>query len=304
MQMPARVLVAGIGDPGRDGMVLDVAVRLARQSEARLWLVHACAVPLLGGGPGVEVDPLQITAVLDAHRESFTSAVRDRYPEDALECVVELGPPHEVVAHHARALAADLVLVGAHARHGLMAGFLGTVAQRVLRASPAPVLVVRDGMLRPTRILLTTDLSPQSAAVHERGLDLVEEFLRPGQAELRSLMVLGAAVVPSLVPTPVMDRAVHNAFADFLADRERRWAVPAPRLRTGFPADEIAAEALEWPADLVILGTHGRHGLPRMVLGSVAEAAVRELGCNVLVVPPVPAGAQVPLESALLHSTP
>lgn len=55
-------------------------------------------------------------------------------------------------------------------------------------------------------------------------------------------------------------------------------------LREGAPANDIVAAAQEWQADLIVVGTHGRGGLGRLVLGSVAEAVLREAHCPVLVV--------------------
>lgn len=56
-------------------------------------------------------------------------------------------------------------------------------------------------------------------------------------------------------------------------------------MRLGDPAREIAAEAREWDADLLVLGTHARSGAARVLLGSVAEGALRSARCSVLVVP-------------------
>jgi nucleotide-binding universal stress UspA family protein len=57
-------------------------------------------------------------------------------------------------------------------------------------------------------------------------------------------------------------------------------------LREGPPSREIIAAAREWNADLLVLGTHGRSGLARMVLGSTAEAVLRHAPCPVVVVRP------------------
>jgi nucleotide-binding universal stress UspA family protein len=57
------------------------------------------------------------------------------------------------------------------------------------------------------------------------------------------------------------------------------------RVRLGNPTEQIVAEAREWQADLVVLGTHGRSGLPRLLLGSIAEATLRDAGCSALVIP-------------------
>ncbi|HEU0298498.1 MAG TPA: universal stress protein, partial [Longimicrobium sp.] len=62
----------------------------------------------------------------------------------------------------------------------------------------------------------------------------------------------------------------------------------------GFPAHHILGVAREWGADLVVLGTHGRRGLPRFFLGSVAETVLRKAPCSALVIPPASARAAVP----------
>ena len=55
-------------------------------------------------------------------------------------------------------------------------------------------------------------------------------------------------------------------------------------IRVGRPAHEILAVAREWPADVIVVGSHGRHGIPRVLLGSVAEAVMRHAECPVLVI--------------------
>lgn len=63
-------------------------------------------------------------------------------------------------------------------------------------------------------------------------------------------------------------------------------------MRLGDATEEIVGEARERPADLVVLGIHGRSGLSRMFLGSVAEATLRDLPCTALVVPAAAAAAE------------
>jgi nucleotide-binding universal stress UspA family protein len=60
-----------------------------------------------------------------------------------------------------------------------------------------------------------------------------------------------------------------------------------PAVRTGgAPAAEIVEEAVDWRADVLVVGTHARHGIDRLLLGSTAEACMRDAPCNVLAVPP------------------
>lgn len=55
-------------------------------------------------------------------------------------------------------------------------------------------------------------------------------------------------------------------------------------VRVGRPAHEVIAVAKEWPADVIVVGSHGRHGIPRVLLGSVAESVMRHADCPVLVI--------------------
>lgn len=70
------------------------------------------------------------------------------------------------------------------------------------------------------------------------------------------------------------------------AAKEAAACPPVERMvREGSPGTEIRAAAAEWKADLIAIGTHGRGGLKRLLLGSTAEAVVRHAPCPVLVVP-------------------
>jgi nucleotide-binding universal stress UspA family protein len=60
-------------------------------------------------------------------------------------------------------------------------------------------------------------------------------------------------------------------------------------LREGTPWKEVVESAREWPADLIVVGTHGRSGLTRLLLGSTSEGVVRHGPCPVVVVPPTAA---------------
>jgi nucleotide-binding universal stress UspA family protein len=61
---------------------------------------------------------------------------------------------------------------------------------------------------------------------------------------------------------------------------------PSFFVRAGAPADEIVAAAREWRADLIVTASHGRSGMPRLLLGSTAESVLRQAGCAVMVVKP------------------
>lgn len=181
---------------------------------------------------------------------------------------------------------------------------LGTTAERVLRGSTRPVLLLGQPLRGDrARVLVATDLSEQAAAVHEAGLDLAESLFSGAAMEVQALLVVAFGVVPPPLPNTALVDAGETELTAYLARRRPRAAAAQTEVRLGSTPDCIIAEARGWGADLLVMGTHGRSRFQRYFLGSVAEAVLRAAQCNVLVLPPPAvraeaAGASAP-EAAL-----
>jgi len=283
---PIRVIVAGVADARCDA-TLAAAAAMAEHTGADLHVVHTFPLPaVFSMSPGMEfIDRPDVDAYTTAAREAFESAVRGQYPMHRLHVHAVAGAADHAILDLADRLQADLVVVGATRRGRISRALLGTTAQRVLRGSHAPVFVVRSAEPRAMRVLLTTDLSSTAVTVHELGLDVVEA-LYGDNPEVRTLLVVMEGLIPPPLPRFAVERMASAELSEFLAERTRRGHTPEPVLRFGLPAEEIVAEAERWGADLVVLGTHNRPAIPRLLLGSVAEAALRDIHCNVLVIPP------------------
>jgi nucleotide-binding universal stress UspA family protein len=152
---------------------------------------------------------------------------------------------------------------------------------------------------RPQIVVVGVDYSDTGELALVQALEITSTAPR---AELHAVHVVSS--FPSLLglehePTPVvttpretraeLERHVDRCLADF-ASRHEPWS-PLPErivthIRFDSPAEEIARIARDLEAHLVIVGTHGRRGLSRMLLGSVAEGVVRMSPCPVLVVRP------------------
>jgi nucleotide-binding universal stress UspA family protein len=287
MSNPIRTIVAGVAQPAGNDPTLLAAAELARWTGARLHLVQAFTLPPVFSPPELGYMRDDWALQFAERMRTRLEAAAHRLPgaESAVAHAVA-GPPAAAILETAKAEGADLVVVGAARPDRLGGWFLGTTAQRVLRGAEVPVLVIRRPLHRPLeRVLLTSDLSEMSAAVHEKGLaTAVAVFGEP--AALRSLLVLSLPLSATVLPPEVLEHAALDGLETFL-DARRRHARPVePVVRTGAPAEEIAAEAKEWPADLLVVGTHAKGWAARLVLGSVAEAALRDAPCNVLAVPP------------------
>lgn len=298
MPYPIRRIVAGIASPTGHDPVLASAVELAERLGAELYLVHSYDLPLPVAesySPLGLLTPEMAQRYGESLREALEAQVRDTTSSEHVHARVVLSEGGHTLSAVADELDADLLIVGA-TRHGTLArNLLGTTAERVIRAAKVPVLVLREPFhAPPERVLLTTDLSDFSAAIHETGVEVVEALFPAAAPTFRSLLVVWYDV---RLPPPLDRRALE---ASAQAELERFLAArPVPSrpvegvVRVGEPAKEIVAEAMGWGADLLVLGTHGRRGMTRFVLGSVAGASVRSALCNVLVIP----SAQVPAEA-------
>lgn len=299
---PIRCIVAGVGELVDDDPTLLLALDLAHRTGAALHVVHAFELPqLFTMSPGIEMIYPEGTEQYRVQMQGLLESVVRRNPlGERAVCHAVAGSPGQVLAGCAERLRAELVIVGA-ARRGRL-GVLGTTAQRVLRAAHMPVLVARESLhRRPARVLLTTDLSEPSAAVQEQALDVVEALYGMSAMQLRSLLVLTLGLMPPPLPSGSLERAASAELDRFLLRRRARVNPVQPAVRVGNASTEIVDEARDWNADLLVVGTHARHGVSRVLLGSVAEACIRDAPCSVLAVPPVRERmpARAPREAAL-----
>jgi universal stress protein A len=145
------------------------------------------------------------------------------------------------------------------------------------------------------RILVAIDFAESA----EQALARAVELARSESAELIILHVyIDLPAYPEVTAGRV--EAIYEEQRRWVEDELERRARTArgqglivrPLVRTGSPAGTIARVAAEERADLVVVGTHGRSGIDRLVVGSVAERVVRHAPCPVLVVKPSAAAAR------------
>jgi universal stress protein E len=278
-----RQIVAGTSlDRGSDAVVA-AALKLRRQTGASLHLVHAFPLPMAFGS-GLYPVPPQVD--LDAERErALALGQLERLGGTSGELaslVVEMETPHRLIARVAEAVGADLIVVGASETSAALQPFLGSTADRVLRHTRHPVLVVRGALPELKKVLLPVDLSEVAEACLKRGLPLLDAF--GGDPELEALFVLNPMERDGNLnfrPEQV-ERFAHNEL-DLFVGRLGRHARQI--VRCGNVRDEILSYAKDHTFDLVLLATHGRGGFERFLLGSVTAELLRRLEVSALVVP-------------------
>jgi nucleotide-binding universal stress UspA family protein len=170
---------------------------------------------------------------------------------------------------------------------------MGSVAENVLRRAPCPVLTVRShASLKTLRtILYATDLSELSDQAFPVARALAQDH--------RASLVILHVYPPPLTYAEELALRPPDGYLDDLWKALHRYkgsdgaVAVTHRLAEGKPAEEIVRAAQELECDLIVLGTQGRTGLRRLLMGSVAEKVVRQSPCPVVTVGPVsPDGAQ------------
>lgn len=271
--------------------VVRTGLGLTRRVGARLCVVHAFPMPAVYSGtamssgilvPATQHEEKRCRAVLGEQ----LARVGGRF--DEIERVVlEPGPAHIWLHETAEELEADLVIVGAH-EGGPLTAVLGSTADRVLRKSTCPVLVLRSVFEPPIdHVLAPVDLSTLSRHSLERGLQWLTKVQEETPAKVDVLFVLSRVDREGSVnfsPEQV-DRFAALELERFGDHLEVDLRVE-PHIRVGLAKTEIFAFLDEHPVDLLIIGTHGRSGFERFMLGSIAAGIVRHAKVNVLVVPP------------------
>ncbi|HEU5057806.1 MAG TPA: universal stress protein [Kofleriaceae bacterium] len=296
-----KKIAVGIDFSPESTLAARQAVAIARHLGAEVVLVHAqLFVELPHVGPEPEA---QVRAAVDSYRSLLARELeesRTRLGElrtslagqgvEVSQVLVE-GATDEALCSAARELGADLFAVGTHGRTGLRWFFLGSVAQRVVRHSPVDVLVARRegaGAGGFKSALVATDFSPPSVRALERALQLVSPRGRIDVVHCLPYRPIGLWTEGVVAWDVELEAALEQNL------RAQGEALVAPRRREGGPALEFhllreppAPGIVHWletrPCDLAVLGSHGRKGLRRAVLGSVAEAVVRRAPCSVLV---------------------
>jgi len=206
--------------------------------------------------------------------------------ESDLSCqsVIEHGSPYEAILSYASENDIDLIVMGTHGRRGLSRVLLGSVTERVIRLSNDPVIAVpphaigreREGY---ERILIPTDGSPGATAAVEHGISIAERL----GAAVRVLCVIENEIGLPPLGDPLRDEAVEvvDAVAEQAADRDISLST---HVQPGIPHEVINNFVSAHGIDLVTMGTHGRSGIRRQLLGSVTERVLRTSDAPVLTV--------------------
>ena len=195
--------------------------------------------------------------------------------------------PFDQIVRHADQHDANVIIMGAGEKSDDDPFRLGITAEKVLRKSSKPVWVVKpDAAEQINNILCPVDCSEPSARALTNAIRLARSF----QAKLTVLHAIQPLTI-ILRPSQVGDmdeeiyvRERHSQFELFLKNFDFHNVNWTREIRQGQPHQEILAFAGEKTADLLVMGSEGRSGLPRFLIGSVATKVVRQMPSSIITV--------------------
>lgn len=200
------------------------------------------------------------------------------------------GAPAPTIVDYADENAFDLIVMPTHGRAGLSRYLLGSVTEKVVQLASTPVMTVRmqadeEVSVPFDRVLVATDGSEAAARAVAHGIDLAVA----ADATLHVLTVVtGDSAFAALTEddsAEERDRAARGVVDDVAADAEARGLTDVrTHVVDGDPHEEILAAVDRGEADVVVMGTTGRRGVDRILLGSVAGKTVRSAPVPVVTV--------------------
>lgn len=281
-------IVIGTSLTEQSDSVVRTGLAIAKATGATPWLIHAGSILLDPSGRDVdafwtEKNWNNLRELLEEQARRTGLAALPGFSPDQVRLVV--GAPHREIVELARNVQADLVVLGAAESSHM----LGSTADRVIRKAPCPVLAVRsEAAFPPIRVEIPVDLSPISANALRQGIDFLAQLGLPA-TESEVLFVLNPFEVGGSInftPEQIQHFAGEELSRFVTANASGRPRPKSFRVRTGYERAEILAVLKERRADLAVLGTHGRSGFERLMLGSIAAGVLRDADCNLLIVPP------------------
>jgi universal stress protein E len=314
MTSEAPVVLIGTSLAEASHQVVRNGLRIARAAGAKIHLVHAYDLTMLYSGAGMGGGGVYLPDLIEAESANRQQRLEEQawrlgiQREELAGLTAIEGTPHRVLQETAVTAGASLIVVGAAESWGRLSKLLGSTADRVVRAAACPVMAVRGELeLPPRRVLIAVDLSPASGDAMQRGLQVLGvigggPWGRPRTA-IEALYVEESPLLEAVRLAVDRPRGETEAAAEldrFVAANlpEPGWQISG-RVRRATAADrEILGRCEEVAPDLVVLGTHGRSGFERFLIGSVAESVMRHAQSSVLIVPPAAAAKSAVAKAA------
>ena len=264
-----KLIVASDGSKCSESAVRE-AIELAKRYGSKLFAVCTAQVTL----GQLEYAAYAVSEFDKAARQACESAKARAEAEGvACEMVIQEGEePYQHIVGEAENQQADAIIVGRRGRRGIMKLLMGSVTHLVIGHAPCKVLVVpKLGKLTAQRLLVATDGSEFSVKAVSEAISLAKRT--------------GGSLIACSIAHHGIDEGMANDYVNKVKDLANAAGVNVETTTgQGNACLEIIAAAKEKKVDMIIVGTHGRTGISRLMMGSIAERVVGMADGTVMVV--------------------
>ena len=276
-----KILVAYDGSSSAKN-ALTLAGKLAREDKS--WIKVLAVVPTYQG----DLDLIGVSNIKEAITgpgERLLAEARKIAESEDVHILTDLeqGEPYEQIVRVAAEENCDLIIMGRRGGGKLERELMGSVTARVIGHTRKDVLVIPEKCtLAWGNILLATDGSPSCDNALERSLEIAQE---------RGSKLAAVSVVYTNDEFYALGQTVIQGMykeADKVLAKVKKWAgdlgvQTEVFVKDGEPHQAIVDLATEQSSDLIVMGSHGRKGLTRLLMGSVTERVIGYANCPVLV---------------------
>jgi nucleotide-binding universal stress UspA family protein len=285
--MTWKSIVAGVDDSPEGVRSAELAWTMAQRAGVACHLVHAAREYwTTSGGTDIPIDVGAMNrAVLEIARERLNDAFTPSMPEEALaDLEVRLGRAAVLIREVVTERDAGLVVLGAKHHPAVTRWIGGSTVHNVVRTSRVPVMVTRMEQPQIQRVLVAVDVS---AAAFQAVME-AKKLARIFNAEVRVMHAVEPLPLIAAIPVALDQDAYYR-----LSEEQFKDAVATPLrnedisyvMRRGATEHEIAQEVAEWQADVLVVGSHGKGWVDRLLVGSTTERLLNHLPATTLVVP-------------------
>jgi nucleotide-binding universal stress UspA family protein len=264
-----KLLLATDGSEYSEGATRE-ALRLAKKCSSRLIAVSVVITNL-----EFEVTMPQIIEKEDRKAREHLESIKARASKEGIDCDIAVfhgDEPYQDIVRQASENKVDLIIVGRHGRTGLLRLMMGSVAAKVIGHAPCNVLVVSPtASIEFKNILIATDGSRYSEAAFREAVSIAKRCNSPL-----------IAVSVALSDAEIRSAEGNIKWAVELASQEGIKIEGVTAI--GKPYEAILETAQQKRADLIVVGSHGRKGIERLLMGSVTERVIGHTETAVLVV--------------------
>lgn len=264
-----KLLLATDGSKFNHGAIRE-ALSLSKRCSSKL-----IAVSVIKTNLEFEVTMPQVIEKEEEEASKHLEAIKMRASQEGIDC--EISAPHSEepyrdIVDAAAKSRADMIIMGRHGRTALLRLMMGSVTARVIGHSPCNVLVIPpDAKVECRNILIATDGSGFSEAAAREAIGIAKKCE-------------SALIVVSVAWNDAEISAVENNVRKIVDLAKAEGVQAEGRTLIGKPYEAIVDTAKQRHADLIIVGSHGRTGLKRLLMGSVTERVIGHTETAVLVV--------------------